>query len=534
MSENLAMRYQLDSGARTMGLFCPVTSLPNGNYADATGVMGTMPALLDGMYKAGFSTLQLFPPNPGDDGDCPYNSLGGEAGDPRAIDMYPLARDGWISAEQLDGYSYLAQYIDVLGITTEGRGSMKILKQDLLKKAYIKFVNSAEPADKKLRAEFKVWCDQTEWLDDYAAFIAISSLSPKKMHWEEWRPSARDHTDSALRSARRTLPYKAERFTQWVFRKQAAEMKEYANERGIAIITDRPAYPRPDSADVWGHQNVFMLEKDDKGFRRTSGCPPDYFDPSGQKWGHYLPDWANPEAKEALLDMNAKQIKSLLDIGNIVRIDHARAIGSRWAWSGDTRADEVEGEELPGPGQEYFDFMRRRFGGSLPLFMEDLGSMPLGVRELLIGNATCMGVVQFAPWRSAEDFATSEHNPENSDNRIVYSSTHDNPTTRHWYERLSPEDRAHVSDRLQAPDLNPENVTRTILELVIKSRAPHVIATYGDILNLGAEGLLNIPGKTNAGFWRHRLGSVDELNTSLMTYDGPVRQSGRAAVLAHR
>ncbi len=528
MSINLASRYAIGSGERTMGLFCPVTALSNDKYADATGVMSTATQLLDGMQEAGFSTLQLFPPNPGNDGDCPYFSISGSAGDHRTIDLVPLVDAGWLSPQELEAYSNFAQNVDAGGITTTGRKTAKELKHNLLTTAFYNFENSVEPSDKKLQTEFKSWREQTKWLDDYAAFVAISSLSPAGMDWERWTDSARDHTETAMNDARQTPQYQAESFIQWVFRKQAAELKGQANERGIAIITDRPAYPRPDSADVWGYQDLYLLEKDKDGFRRTSGCPPDYFAARGQMWGHFLPDWGNPSKREALLKMKVDQTKYLLDIGNLVREDHARAIGSRWAWIGNTTVDQPKGEEMPGPGQDYFDYMRSQFDGDLPIFLEDLGFMPPETKNLLVGNAACMSVIQFAPWNNAEEFNGSEHNPQNGHNRIVYASTHDNPTTKHWYDQLGPDDRRHIGDRLQAHDLNGDNVVAAVMDFAIQSNASHVIATYGDVLNLGEEGLLNIPGETDEIFWRHRMGSVGELVTAVMTYKDAIQASGRA------
>lgn len=530
----LAERYELSSGARTAGLFCPVTSLPDGECADATGVMG--PVLLnviDTLKKAGFSSVQFFPPNPGDKNDCPYNSLGGSAGNLQMIDSKPLADAGLIPPRQLDLYQKFATQVDYYGITSEGRQMMTQLKRGLLAVAFNEFTNSSEPRIKQEQAAFKQWREGVSWLDDYAAFVAISGESRAGMQWEEWTPSARDHTPHALRKARGTYQYQLEQFVQWTVRQQAAAVKQYATERGVAIITDKPAYSRPDSADVWGNQELYLMQKDAKGFRLSSGCPPDYFATRGQMWGHFLPNWEDPAARQKLLRLNAEQITALLDFGHLVRLDHARAIGSRWAWSGNTSIPEPKGEEMPGPGQAYFDYLRQYFNGTLPVFAEDLGEMPQSARELLLANVACMGVVQFAPWGNGDDFARSEHNPANGYNRFVYAGTHDNPPTRHWFEE-KPTDSArdHIRHVVGAADLQSQDAPRALLEYTLRSPASHVIAMYADILSLGKEGTLNVPNEVNDTFWRHRIPSFNELEQQLLSYKDVIAASGRAAVLA--
>lgn len=529
----LASRYELNSGVRTAGLFLPVTSLPDGACADATGVMGLAAyEFIDTLRSAGFSSWQQFPPSPGDKRDCIYNSAGGSAGNQQMIDNKPLADAKLISPGQLDLYQKFAAQVDDSGITTEGRQMMAQLKRGLLTTAFEQFVNSKEPAIKEQQAAFKKWQEVQPWLDDYAAFVAISSLSPDGTQWEKWKPSARDHTKTALKLARTTKEYQLEQFVQWTVRQQAAAVKQHATERGIAIITDKPAYSRSDSADVWGHQDLYLMEKDAEGFRLSSGCPPDYFATGGQKWGHFLPDWDNPDARQKLLQLNAEQIAAVLDFGHLVRLDHARAIDTRWAWRGNTDVPEPKGEEMPGPGQVYFDYMRSYFKGVLPLFAEDLGEMPQDARELLIANVACMGVVQFAPFCNPDDFARSEHNPANGYNRFVYAGTHDNPPTRHWFEKLSDPERDQVRSVLQAPGLEPQDVPRAMLNYIMCSAASHVIATYADVLALGKEGILNVPNEVHDTFWRHRVSSLDELKQAVGSYRDITVASGRAAVLA--
>ena len=63
------------------------------------------------------------------------------------------------------------------------------------------------------------------------------------------------------------------------------EVREYAKSKEVKIIGDLPIFVSHDSADVWAHRELFMLDK--KGMPQVvAGVPPDYFQQKGAEMGH--------------------------------------------------------------------------------------------------------------------------------------------------------------------------------------------------------------------------------------------------------
>ncbi len=65
-------------------------------------------------------------------------------------------------------------------------------------------------------------------------------------------------------------------FQQMLLEKENSKINKISKETGINIIGDSPVAPT--SVEVWTNQNLFMKDK-------AIGCPPDYFSPTGQRWG---------------------------------------------------------------------------------------------------------------------------------------------------------------------------------------------------------------------------------------------------------
>ena len=64
------------------------------------------------------------------------------------------------------------------------------------------------------------------------------------------------------------------KIAQYFFFCQYYDLKRYANNNGVKIIGDIPFYVSPDSADVWGNPDDFMLDRDfTPGI--VAGVPPD-------------------------------------------------------------------------------------------------------------------------------------------------------------------------------------------------------------------------------------------------------------------
>jgi len=148
--------------------------------------------------------------------------------------------------------------------------------------------------------------------------------------------------------------------------------------------------------------------------------------------------------------------------------------------------------------------------GKLPLIAEDLGEITTEVYELMEKfQLPGMKVLQFA---FGSDLLTSVHIPHDPgfSKGIVYAGTHDNNTTKGWFNELDEKAR----DRLQAylgQSLGEQNVAHQLIRLALSSAAFRAILTMQDILGLGEEARMNYPGQVS-GNWSWRLSGREDFD----------------------
>jgi 4-alpha-glucanotransferase len=154
---------------------------------------------------------------------------------------------------------------------------------------------------------------------------------------------------------------------------------------------------------------------------------------------------------------------------------------------------------VPGPGAEFFRVVERELG-RLPFVAEDLGLITPDVYVLRDQfGLPGMRVLQFA----FDGHVDNPHLPENYvTNSVVYTGTHDNPTVRGWFEDLTAEQQDRVWKRLGRQGAQSD-AARALIELAWSSKAALAMAPLQDILNLGREARMNVPGRAD-GNWRWR------------------------------
>jgi 4-alpha-glucanotransferase len=163
--------------------------------------------------------------------------------------------------------------------------------------------------------------------------------------------------------------------------------------------------------------------------------------------------------------------------------------------------------------------------GGLPFLAEDLGLITPDVITLRdkVGIAGTR-VLQFA----FDGHADNPYLPENYvTNAVVYTGTHDNPTTRGWYEDLPDWERNNLWRYLKRAPGRGEEVASALLAVAWSSPAALAMAPLQDVLNLGKEARMNQPGSPE-GNWRWRC--TDEM-LSAPGFDSLkdlTRASGRA------
>jgi 4-alpha-glucanotransferase len=85
----------------------------------------------------------------------------------------------------------------------------------------------------------------------------------------------------------------------------------------------------------------------------------------------------------------------------------------------------------------------------------------------------------------------------------VYTGTHDNNTTRGWFEELPDFQRQELSRRLQPTVINGATAAQALVGMAWSSAAALAMAPLQDLLNLGSEARMNVPGHAG-GNWRWR------------------------------
>jgi 4-alpha-glucanotransferase len=193
------------------------------------------------------------------------------------------------------------------------------------------------------------------------------------------------------------------------------------------------------------------------------------------------------------------RIRALLAHVDVIRLDHFRAFAAAWHIPAGAATAQA-GQWLPGPGAEFFSAVQQEVG-AVPFLAEDLGLITPEVYALRDQfHLPGMRVLQFA-FDGHED---NPHLPHNYvPNTVVYTGTHDNATTRGWCEALPDDQRQHLWRYLQRPAGESIEAAWELIRLAWSSRAALAMVPLQDLLNLGAEGRMNLPGRAE-GNWRWR------------------------------
>jgi 4-alpha-glucanotransferase len=192
-------------------------------------------------------------------------------------------------------------------------------------------------------------------------------------------------------------------------------------------------------------------------------------------------------------------LRALLGHVDIVRLDHFRAFAAAWHVPAEATTARV-GQWVAGPGAEFFSKVAEELR-CLPFIAEDLGLITPDVSALRDQfKLPGMRVLQFA----FDGNSDNPHLPQNfAANTVVYTGTHDNATTRGWYEDLPPHQRQYLWNYLKRTSGERREAAPALIELAWSSAAALAIAPLQDILNLGSEARMNLPGHAE-GNWRWR------------------------------
>jgi 4-alpha-glucanotransferase len=479
---------------RASGLLLHVTSLPS-----PYGIGDVGPSALkwiDQLHDAGQRWWQSLPLGPTGYGNSPYQSMSSFAGNELLISPDWLIEDGLLNANEFTLPRFSNTAIDY--------GIVIPFKRRLLEIAWDNFTTSASW---KLKVAFAQFCQaQAHWLEDYALFRVLKARH-NGAYYLEWPRELIERVPAALARARRDLSSEFDqvRFAQFLLFRQGDRLKRHANDKGIHLIGDLPFFVSPDSSDGWANPELFLLDQQRRP-QFVAGVPPDYFSPDGQLWGNPVYNW------DALRQTGYRwcidRIRALLAHVDVIRLDHFRGFAAAWhVPAGATTAQT--GQWVPGPGADFFNAVKKELG-VLPFIAEDLGSITVDVSTLrdkfqIPGTR----VLQFAFDGSADN----PYLPHNYvSNTVVYTGTHDNPTTREWHQELPPYPRQNFWRYQNLDERESGEAAWHLMQLAWSSRAALAIAPLQDLLNLGSEARMNIPGRAS-GNWTWRC-SEEMLSTS--------------------
>ncbi|HET7437034.1 MAG TPA: 4-alpha-glucanotransferase [Thermoanaerobaculia bacterium] len=476
--------------ARTAGILLHPTSLP-GSYG--IGDLGDeLIAFLDWMASAGMRIWQVLPLNPPGYGFSPYGCLSSFAGNPLLISPQRLLQENLLSAETVAEPPTFAD--DHVEFTRVER-----LKMQILRASWEHFRAHATDEQRAAREAFVRAREQSEWLDDYALYMAMKETNGGAPWWE-WPKEIVARDARALDDARHELAGEIEfwMYVQFLFFRQWASVREAAHARSIRIMGDVPIYVAGDSADVWANRELFQL--DETGFPiNVAGVPPDYFSATGQRWGNPLYRW--DAMRESGYRWWISRVRANLRFADLIRLDHFRGFAAYWEIPA-SEETAIHGRWMPGPGLPLFEALRTALG-DLPLIAEDLGFITQDVHDLrrAIGLPG-MKILQFAFGHTDSPHLPHLYEPRT----VVYTGTHDNDTARGWYDQAPDLERVNAEAYLGA---SGDEIAWAFIRTAFTSIAQIAIIPAQDVLGLGTEARMNRPGAEEDNWsWRIEHGAL--------------------------
>lgn len=351
---------------------------------------------------------------------------------------------------------------------------------------------------------FKDWLNaHNYWINDYALFMSLKQTLDFKS-WYEWPDEFKHRQQESLDT------YRAENqdqlnaifWQQFCLYQRWNEIQTYAHQRNIMIFGDMPIFIAHDSADVWTNPESFLLD-DDSQPTVVTGVPPDYFSKTGQRWGNPHYNWAQMRQDDFKWWM--QRLKNHFNLFDLVRIDHFRGLEAVWVIPSECET-AIDGDWQKVPGEELLQHLKQEMG-SLAIVAEDLGIITPEVNALREKyELPGMSVLQF----SFDGFSDNPHKPENiTYDRIVYTGTHDNDTTLGWFNSQDAETQSHIMHILELTDSG--QITDKLIEVAFNSRGQLAIVPIQDLLNLGSEARMNIPGISDDNWtWKFKWEQITE------------------------
>ncbi len=496
---------------KNAGILLHISSLPShhgiGDIGSATREW------LDFLTQTDNHYWQILPIHPVGYGESPYQSYSAFAGEELFIDPVWLYEWGFLNRQELESAPVFDEK------KTDYRASRQ-WKGKLFHQAFLRFVS--RPFNKSYPLFLE---NHRDWLEDYCLFRAIKDQETGNP-WHRWPAGLRDREPGVIRAFKEENEesFRYYQFLQYCFFQQWERMKQLFLENSIQIIGDLPIFVAHDSADVWANPDLFQLEEDGTP-TVVAGVPPDYFSETGQRWGN--PHYRWEKMKQNNFKWWKQRVGHLLDLVDLIRIDHFRGFEAYWEIPADEKT-AVKGQWVKGPGEAFFHSLKT-YWPELPFIAEDLGVITPPVKALKRKfSLPGMKILQFSFYPK---LSKRERPYEYEKNAFAYSGTHDNDTLMGWIETEARKDinialRLYKYHQINVEE-QAEQICWSLLDLMFKTNAGGAMVQMQDYLCLGTEARMNFPGTTTNN-WHWRCSGEDLADNFLRSrINGLVLKHGR-------
>lgn len=427
---------------------------------------------------------QVLPLSPTGYGNSPYAALSAFAGNPLLISLEFLADRGWIDGERFEGLPGRSGNVDFERVVAT--------KMPLVEEAARNFVRKHTAEE---WSRFEGFCrENATWLDAWSQYLVLR----RKFNYASWNnwPSEYKHREQQALDRLRSEhgeDLAVAQAIQFAFDEQWRALREYCAGRDIQFIGDVAIFVNYDSADVWTHPGLFELHEDLSPIR-VAGVPPDYFSVTGQRWGNPLYKWeVLQQSGFAWWVDRIRRSRSLYDI---IRLDHFRGFEAYWSIPAEDNT-AVNGKWVKAPGAALFGRLRQELG-ELPFVAEDLGMITKEVDALREAfGLPGMKVIQFGFSARGAHIHLPHHYVTNT---VAYTGTHDNDTTRGWWETASATEKAAVEAYVA---MDGDSVVWPLIRAAATSVADTCLYPVQDILELDGAARMNVPSRPQGNWsWR--------------------------------
>jgi 4-alpha-glucanotransferase len=476
---------------RASGILLHPTSLPGSFWIGDIGPEAFR--WVNFLSSAGCGLWQVLPLGPTGYGDSPYQCFSAFAGNPLLVSPEALRAEDLLHSDdvskmgEIEETGFPADKVDF--------GAVIPYKLGILDRSYIHFQQKGPP---DIKMDFNYFKEtESNWLDDFTVFMAIKDEYGGGP-WIDWPDSFRKRESKALKNFIEDHKVAIERhaYRQFLFFRQWARLREHAHEQNVKIIGDIPIFVAHDSADVWGHPELFYLEEDGNP-TVVAGVPPDYFSPTGQLWGNPLYQWEVHAANGYAWWLS--RLRAVLSMVDIVRLDHFRGFAGYWEIPAEEET-AIKGQWVPGPGKDFFYKVKDALG-DLPIIAEDLGVITEDVEDMReTFGLPGMKILVFAFDDDHSNIFLPHHYTRDC---VVYTGTHDNDTVIGWYKRVDERERDYARKYLSR---DGHDISWDLIRAAWSSVAVFSLAPMQDFLSLDNSARMNYPS-TLGGNWVWRMPS---------------------------